>query len=753
MTKISGLTISENFKETIEELRTKLTTAVDKGDLDETKAILETGMGPNFQRPDIASPINYAVARSSLEILELLLKNGANPNFTTSGTVTTLGQATTNGRLDMVQALLNWGARVDGFGAELKKTSLMVAADLGRKDLVECLLAAHADPNFKDKNGSTAFDYAEKKGHSVITAILAPITKGATIPENLILSESDLIGQELAKNALKQVLALTAVNEERKKHSLPLFQVNLHAVFSGNSGTGKTTFARYYAQEIKKMGILKKGHLVKVSRVDLVGEYIGHSAPRTTAVVEKARGGILFIDEAYSLKIDKNDTLGQESINTLIKYMEDYRDELVVIFAGYTDLMRSFMDLNPGLKSRVPNIIPFEDFTDEQIGILLDNMLTKHEMNLSEKDRNFAIEQILIKKRGKGFGNAREVRNVFERAVTQHCARITNQDLKNLPKEHFQKIIYSDITVDPFDHGEDDTLLGIAADPKENPKSAVYKLHQLRGMAGIKNEIQAMADFIRIRKLRKGANSARGLQLHMLFTGNPGTGKTTVARLIGDIYRELGVLPSGHVIEVDRSGLVGGYLGQTALKTKECIENARGGILFVDEAYALFDDSHSGDMYGREAVNTLLKYMEDYRDEVVIIFAGYQEPMEKLMNSNPGLLSRFSKNLLFQNFTDEELSHICLDICKNDNYEISEAAHRKLISHLLERKEKDSEFANARTARNLLEQAFKNHATRVARLNPNDLINRAVLDTIEEEDIQELPPLSNTIVKRVGFEM
>lgn len=145
--------------------------------------------------------------------------------------------------------------------------------------------------------------------------------------------------------------------------------------------------------------------------------------------------------------------------------------------------------------------------------------------------------------------------------------------------------------------------------------------------------------------------------------------------------------------------------------------------------------------------------MEDYRDEVVIIFAGYQEPMEKLMNSNPGLLSRFSKNLLFQNFTDEELSHICRDICKNDDYQISDAAHKKLISLLLERKEKDTEFANARTARNLLEQAFKNHATRVARLNPNELINRAVLDTIEEEDIEELPTLSNTNTKRIGFEV
>ena len=750
MTTIAEVTIPEKFNETVELLRTKLTTAVDYGNVSDTRSILETGITPNFQRPEIASPINFAVARSSLDILELLLKHGANPNFTSSGPVTTLGQACIGGRLDMVQMLLNWGAKVDGYVADPKKTALMIASEKGNKAIVECLLAANADPDFKDKNGAKPLDYAEKNNHTEIISILAPITKGSKIPEESFLKESNLIGQELAKNALKQVLALTVVNEERKKHSLPPFQVNLHAVFSGNSGTGKTTFARYYAQEIKKIGILKKGHLVEVSRVDLVGEYIGHTAPKTTAVVEKARGGILFIDEAYSLKIDKNDTLGQECINTLIKYMEDYRDELVIILAGYTDLMRSFLDLNPGLKSRIPNIIPFEDFTDEQIGILLDNMCSKHEMSLSKEDRSFAIEQILIKKRGKGFGNAREVRNIFERAISQHCARITNQDIKTLPKEHFQKFVYSDITVDPFDVGDIQLLPPV--DPKQNPKSAIYKLNSLRGMNGIKEEIQTMADFIRIRKLRKGPSSARGLQLHMLFTGNPGTGKTTVARLIGDIYRELGVLPSGHVIEVDRSGLVGGYLGQTALKTKECIEDARGGILFVDEAYSLFSDSISGDMYGREAVNTILKYMEDYRDEVVIIFAGYQEPMEKLMNSSPGLLSRFGKTLLFQNFTDEELSDICRDICKNDGYEITDAAHQKLISQLLERRKEDSDFANARTARNLIEQAFKNHAKRVALLNPRELMNRAVLDTIEDADIQELPPLSSINSRRIGFE-
>lgn len=753
MANITDLNLPEKFDETVELLRQKLITSVDTGNLEQTRAILDTGISPNFQPPDIASPINYAAARNSIDILGLLLKHGANPNFTSSGPVTTLGQACKGGNIDMVKMLLDWGAKVDGFVADPRQTALMIASSNGRKDIVECLLAEKADPNFKDKTGATAVEYAQKNGHTNIVALLAPLTLGAKIPDDAIITESGLIGQELAKNALKQVLALAIVNEERKKHSLPVFKINLHAVFSGNSGTGKTTFARYYAQEIKRMGILSQGQLIEVSRLDLVGEYIGQSAPRTAAIVEKARGGILFIDEAYSLKIDKNDSLGQESINTLIKCMEDYRDEFVVILAGYTELMRQFMDLNPGMKSRIPNVIPFEDFNDDQIGALLDNMCAKHEMSLGAKDRMFAIEQILIKKRGKGFGNAREVRNVFERAVAQHCVRITNQDMKNISKAQLQRFIYSDITVDPFDDGERDLLALPTLDPMHDPKSAIYKLHSLRAMSGIKEEIQSMADYIRIRKLRKGASSARGLQLHMLFIGNPGTGKTTVARLIGDIYRELGVLPSGHLIEVDRSGLVGGYLGQTAIKTRECIEDARGGILFIDEAYSLFSDSSSGDMYGSEAVSTILKYMEDYRDEVVVILAGYQEPMEKLINSNPGLISRFSKTLLFNNFSDNELSEICKDICKNDGYEISDSAHQKLVSQLLECKKQDTDFANARTARNLLEQAFKNHAKRVSLLSPRDLMSRAVLNTIEEVDIHALSTFSSAKIKRVGFEM
>ncbi|HMY65612.1 MAG TPA: AAA family ATPase [Leptospiraceae bacterium] len=750
MPEIANIKVPKSFSESIEQLKSRLITAVDTGNVEDVREILEAGVGPNFQPAEIASPINYAVARQSLEILELLLTHGANPNFTTSGIITTLGQACVNGRLDMVELLLDWGAKVDGVYSAEKKTALMIAAESGREDIVEALLYAKADPNLKDKTGKNALEYAQAKDHSLVVSILAPLTAGANAEAEPLIKESDLIGQEIAKHSLKQALALAIVNEERKKHSLPTFKVNLHAVFTGSSGTGKTTFARYYAQEIKKIGILRSGHIVEVSRLDLVGEYIGQSAPRTADAVERARGGILFIDEAYSLKIDKNDTPGQEAINTLIKFMEDYRNELVVILAGYTGMMRSFLDLNPGLKSRIPNVIEFDDFTDEQIGKLLDDMCTKHEMQMDEKDRTFAIEQVLIKKRGKGFGNAREVRNIFERTAAQHCVRLSNQDLKSLPKETHQKFIYSDITVDPFDDG---TRSGLQpSDPKENPKSGIYRLHALRGMKGIKEEIQAMADFIRIRKLRKGASSARGLQLHMVFTGNPGTGKTTVARLIGDIYRDLGVLPSGHLIEVDRSGLVGGYLGQTALKTKECIEDARGGILFIDEAYSLFSESHSGDMYGREAVNTILKYMEDYRDEVVIIFAGYQEPMNKLMNSSPGLLSRFSKTLLFNNFSDEELSDICKDICANDGYDITESAHKKLVSQLLERRKTDPDFANARTARNLIEQAFKNHAQRIIQLNPRDLMNRAVLNTIEEADIHGLPPLSSLNMRKIGFD-
>jgi SpoVK/Ycf46/Vps4 family AAA+-type ATPase len=243
-----------------------------------------------------------------------------------------------------------------------------------------------------------------------------------------------------------------------------------------------------------------------------------------------------------------------------------------------------------------------------------------------------------------------------------------------------------------------------------------------------------LANLVKIEKIR----GERGLavppiSLHLVFTGNPGTGKTTVARLIGRIYKSLGVLSSGHLIEIDRSGLVAGYIGQTAIKTKEAIEKALDGALFIDEAYSLTANTDPED-FGHEAIETLLKCMEDYRDRLIVIVAGYIEPMKKFIDSNPGLRSRFNKYIDFPDYTNEELIMIFDGLLKKNNYVLTNDG-REAASKIIEREYNEShgKSSNARMVRNIFEAAIQNQASRIAqKANPTT----EELQTLIEEDIK-----------------
>ncbi len=268
-----------------------------------------------------------------------------------------------------------------------------------------------------------------------------------------------------------------------------------------------------------------------------------------------------------------------------------------------------------------------------------------------------------------------------------------------------------------------------------NLEELMDELNDLTGLDGVKKEINNLTSLVKISKIReeKGLKTPN-ISKHMVFTGNPGTGKTTVARLLGNIYRCLGVLSKGQLVEVDRSGLVAGYVGQTAIKTEEAIKQAIGGILFIDEAYSLSEGKGEGD-FGQEAIDTLLKAMEDNRDNLVVVVAGYPDLMEGFLASNPGLKSRFNKFINFEDYTSEELISILEGMCEKQEYKISEDVKEYL-------KEKFDEvladipdsFANARTVRNLLEFAITNQAARI--VNEDDL-NEEKLMTIELDDIKD----------------
>lgn len=269
-----------------------------------------------------------------------------------------------------------------------------------------------------------------------------------------------------------------------------------------------------------------------------------------------------------------------------------------------------------------------------------------------------------------------------------------------------------------------------AAPPKENIEDLQKELHSYIGLDNIKTEVESLINLVRVNLLRKQNELPNEeLSLHMVFSGNPGTGKTMVARLMSRIYHALGLLSKGHLVEVDRSGLVAGYVGQTAIKTSDVIKKAMGGVLFIDEAYAL---TTRGPMdYGQEAVETLLKAMEDHRDDLIVIVAGYTDLMEEFLDSNPGLESRFNRRMHFLDYTPEEMLDIFDMRANKAGYRVEEGAREALLDALTQ-KSKDAEFGNARGVRNLFEVAVMRQANRLAKEKD---ISRDMLMRLTAEDI------------------
>ncbi|MDE6874789.1 MAG: AAA family ATPase [Lachnospiraceae bacterium] len=272
---------------------------------------------------------------------------------------------------------------------------------------------------------------------------------------------------------------------------------------------------------------------------------------------------------------------------------------------------------------------------------------------------------------------------------------------------------------------------------EETVESMLAELNALTGLTAVKQEVNHLVNLMQVAKLRREQGMKEPtVSKHLVFSGNPGTGKTTVARLLAKIYRSLGILSQGQLVEVDRGGLVGGYIGQTATKTMDVVDEAIGGILFVDEAYALTVGKGDGD-FGQEAVDTLLKAMEDNRDSLIVVVAGYPDLMEEFLSSNPGLRSRFSRFIEFEDYTPDELYDIMLGMCKKQEYVLSQEAEEYVKEFLQKRcADKPDNFANARDVRNVLEHAITNQAARVIESGKSDYDTLAKLEKSDFENIR-----------------
>jgi len=511
----------------------------------------------------------------------------------------------------------------------------------------------------------------------------------------------------------------------------------VNSIFLGNPGTGKTTIARLMGKIFKAMGLLKNGHVIEVDRTSLVGQYIGATAQMTEKVINEAIGGLLFIDEAYTLiKPDNPQDFGQEAIDILLKRMEDKKGEFVVIAAGYPDKMNSFINSNPGLKSRFTHVFNFDDYTPDELQKIFEQIAEKEDYKIV-KDAEIILKKELTKlyrNRDESFGNARLVRQIFNESKIKLSKRYLNIPAEKRTKEVMSTICTTDIEASLKINTKGIVNIGIDED---NLNKALNKLNNLCGLETVKQEIHELIKLARL-YTERGDNLQELFNSHFVFLGSPGTGKTTVARIFSEIYSALGILPKGHLVETDRQGLVAGYIGQTAQKTKETIDKAIGGTLFIDEAYSLVKSDNGGTDFGNEAIDTLLKRMEDDKGKFIVIAAGYTEEMKNFLKSNPGLKSRFTKELVFDDFPPEELLEIMNSYIENKGHKLDKEAIHPLIKFFNEiYRTRDKSFGNARLIRNLSEEILRTHLLRIADI-PSKERNDSIIENITKEDIDKI---------------
>ncbi|HHG85694.1 MAG TPA: AAA family ATPase, partial [Bacteroidetes bacterium] len=603
--------------------------------------------------------------------------------------------------------------------------------------------------------------YTEGVTQAVLPTTSTLIAPGM-IPEeetldDLMANLDAMIGLESIKVKIREYTQYLSFLKLRQEKGFEDPQrINLHAVFTGNPGTGKTTVAKMLGKIYHKMGLLSKGHVHEVGRAELVGEFIGQTAPKVKEAIKKASGGILFIDEAYAMVRSKEDfkDYGREVIEILIKEMSDGVNGLAVLVAGYPDEMETFLESNPGLKSRFNMHYDFPDYLPQELQKIALYSAEKRTVKLTEEAKTYLSEKLVetYRNRDRSFGNARLVNSLIDEAKMNMGLRVMKaEDVSLLTEEDLSLIMLEDVEKI---YGEKKKRQAEIPIDEDLLQKSISELNLMVGLGNVKLEIHELVKLVKFYR-EIGKDVMNTFSLHSVFTGNPGTGKTTVARILARIFKALGILEKGHIVEVDRGALVGGFVGQTAIKTGERLDEAVGGVLFIDEAYALSTGGIND--FGKEAVETILKRMEDKRGEFIVIAAGYPDNMKSFLEANPGLKSRFDKLFHFEDYSPVDLWEICAQMLSEENIRPDYEAELHLKEYFVFRhKGKDKFFGNARTVRKVVEEAVKNQHLRLASM-PADQRTEEILHVLSLDDVREFGPENEDLISkgqnRIGFSL
>lgn len=551
-----------------------------------------------------------------------------------------------------------------------------------------------------------------------------------------------LIGLSQVKEQMATYRDMIRMAIQRRQNGLSVPPFSLHAAFMGNPGTGKTTVARLYGAMLKELGLLSSGHVVYKERSLLTGQNYSSEQELTLQAIQEAQGGVLFIDEAHNL-YNPNDPRdpGKNVIETLLTTLSDeQKNDWALLLAGYPDGITRLFSVDQGFPSRIPerNRYYFQDYTADELMQIADSYCIRHNYFLSEEAREALRMKIRhgYRLRDEKFGNARYVTTLLTSEILPAMAsRLARRSPVSL---------FDMLTIERED---------IPSPQLKDYQGSMRKLYDMVGLGALKKSIEGHLNMVKLMMLRNEQGIETTMPpLHMVFTGNPGTGKTTVASFIGEIYASMGLLSKGEVIYVERKDLVGQFVGDTEKNTEDVLNRAKGNVLFIDEAYTLAPKGNEKD-YGPRALEVLLSALDKESVDMLVIMAGYKEEMEQMLASNRGLRSRIPYTFHFVDYTADELMQIADQVAERSQFRFSPAAHRKL-RELVEFKlaGKDANWGNARFITRLISsQILPAMSSRLAALPAAKQKDRNRLCLICQEDIPS-PEDDAAREQKVGFD-
>jgi len=718
----------------------------DDEDIEIIRTLLQRGISPNLDNGYGVTILSGASMRGNSAIVKLLLENGSNPNLGSKSFIA-LELAAGKGHAQIVEALLAHKADVKAENAE-GWTALSSAASNGHMETVEVLLKYGANPTQKGLHNESAIAWAKHKGHQQIVQVLSEAQNPQPAIANLLLNDTMVKAVKANENFTIDLLLTKGADSNsvdadgRSALSWAVGNGNLAAIRSliahkadinlkdrnGRNALASAVFRQddqvldFLLSKGAKPNILSSGvaegievaplHLACIAKnIQLVTTLIRHGAnPNLPDSV-----GVTPLHWAAD----------SDEVDTMKFLISKGGDLEAVADSHWTILMGAAY---AGAANAIDFLVDIIDDIDKQ-----DDLGNTALIYAVTENHLEAVRALL--------GAGADVTIGNDDGETAHSTAEANGNKEIL--RTLELFITAEIILEGMNSSKQEkTERNIAQtdDPQKQPDDLTTlsgKLDSLVGLNKVKADVTQLVNFLHVQKLRKDKGlSVPEQSLHMVFTGNPGTGKTTIARLIAQIYKSMGILSKGQFIETDRAGLVGGYLGQTAIKTQEIVESALGGVLFIDEAYSLTDSTHGHDMYGQEAVATLLKLMEDHRDDLIVIVAGYTEPMQKFIRSNPGLQSRFNKFLHFDDYAPAELTEIFGYFAAQGDYTLHPATELKLHNVFADLYAgRDETFGNARLARNMFEKAINAHANRMVSAG---MLDEASLVTLYPEDISSV---------------